>query len=376
MPPNARLAGLIRKETDEDDQPLVPFVFAEVSAAEGARRQDAPAAQQAAAQSLGLLLGRAPPQRLPARHAAAQATRASCASTSTGKPLDGKIASKRQRSDSRSLTSRGGNSWHAPALSRCSPLRMMASDRQKEARFMSRTTLCVVTAAGLALLSLGVMIARYHVLGDEVKVPHGPGTWKVTMVVQRQAARATARLHDRRRRSTSAGSTSCARRATAASCSIKPARRHSTPSAAPGPLDAARRPCRRPVPGPLRVLLHRRRPPADAAHDRLAQAARTRLRSRASISTASRWSDDGRCRDHRAGPPADRRPGAAGVMTRPKSLFRYVDQEIGNEPSLGGPRWQRGRVPEGRQRRLRRPRAGCSSPCAATAASPPGWSPA
>jgi hypothetical protein len=30
MPPNARLAGLVRKAADEDGQPLVPFVFAEV----------------------------------------------------------------------------------------------------------------------------------------------------------------------------------------------------------------------------------------------------------------------------------------------------------------------------------------------------------
>jgi hypothetical protein len=30
MMPNARLAGLLRKEKEEDGQPLVPFVFAEV----------------------------------------------------------------------------------------------------------------------------------------------------------------------------------------------------------------------------------------------------------------------------------------------------------------------------------------------------------
>jgi hypothetical protein len=33
MPPNARLAGLIRKEEDDAERPLVPFVFAEVSLA-------------------------------------------------------------------------------------------------------------------------------------------------------------------------------------------------------------------------------------------------------------------------------------------------------------------------------------------------------
>ena len=31
MPPNARLAGLIRKEGDESEKPLVPFVFVEVA---------------------------------------------------------------------------------------------------------------------------------------------------------------------------------------------------------------------------------------------------------------------------------------------------------------------------------------------------------
>ena len=48
---------------------------------------------------------------------------------------------------------------------------------------MSRTTLCLLTAAGLALLSVGLMVGRYRVLGNEVKLPGGPGTWKVTLVV-------------------------------------------------------------------------------------------------------------------------------------------------------------------------------------------------
>jgi hypothetical protein len=49
---------------------------------------------------------------------------------------------------------------------------------------MSRTTLCTLTAAGLALLSLGIMAVRRQALGDEVNRPVGPGSWKVTMVVQ------------------------------------------------------------------------------------------------------------------------------------------------------------------------------------------------
>lgn len=49
---------------------------------------------------------------------------------------------------------------------------------------MSRTTLTAITAAALGVLSLGVMAFRYQILGNEVKRPGGPGTWKVTMVVQ------------------------------------------------------------------------------------------------------------------------------------------------------------------------------------------------
>src|SRR5262249_4281786 len=49
---------------------------------------------------------------------------------------------------------------------------------------MSRTTLCILTAGALALLSVGLMIGRLYVLGDQIRVPSGPGTWKVTMLVQ------------------------------------------------------------------------------------------------------------------------------------------------------------------------------------------------
>jgi hypothetical protein len=48
---------------------------------------------------------------------------------------------------------------------------------------MSRTTLCALTAVALALLSLGTTAVRYRVLGDEVRRPVGPGSWKVTLEV-------------------------------------------------------------------------------------------------------------------------------------------------------------------------------------------------
>jgi hypothetical protein len=49
---------------------------------------------------------------------------------------------------------------------------------------MSRTTLCVLTAAALIALALGVTLVRCRVLGDEARVPIGANTWKVTLVVQ------------------------------------------------------------------------------------------------------------------------------------------------------------------------------------------------
>ena len=49
---------------------------------------------------------------------------------------------------------------------------------------MSRTTLCVLTAAALAAVTTGFMTLRRVALGDEVGRPFGPGCWKVTLSVQ------------------------------------------------------------------------------------------------------------------------------------------------------------------------------------------------
>jgi hypothetical protein len=59
---------------------------------------------------------------------------------------------------------------------------------------MARTTLCVITAGALATVALGVMIVRYQVLGREVKVPAGPGTWKVTLLVNGKSQGKSAKL--------------------------------------------------------------------------------------------------------------------------------------------------------------------------------------
>ena len=48
---------------------------------------------------------------------------------------------------------------------------------------MSRTTLCVTTAAGLVLLSGTIMFVRSRELGAELRRPRGVGAWKVSLAV-------------------------------------------------------------------------------------------------------------------------------------------------------------------------------------------------
>ena len=53
---------------------------------------------------------------------------------------------------------------------------------------MARTTLSFATAGLLACLVGGVVWLRHHALGDDVRLPAGPGTWKLTLVVQGRIA--------------------------------------------------------------------------------------------------------------------------------------------------------------------------------------------
>ncbi len=59
---------------------------------------------------------------------------------------------------------------------------------------MSRTTLCLATAASLIALSTGLMIARCRILGDELLAPKGPGIWKVTLLVNGTSTCKSAKL--------------------------------------------------------------------------------------------------------------------------------------------------------------------------------------
>jgi hypothetical protein len=49
---------------------------------------------------------------------------------------------------------------------------------------MSRTMLCVLTAAGLALVSVALMTLRCQVMGETLYRPPGAGAWKVTLAVR------------------------------------------------------------------------------------------------------------------------------------------------------------------------------------------------
>src|SRR5438874_972754 len=59
---------------------------------------------------------------------------------------------------------------------------------------MSRTMMSVITAVALTIVSVGLMVGRCQVLGDDVRVPTGPGTWKVTLLVQGQSVGSDAKV--------------------------------------------------------------------------------------------------------------------------------------------------------------------------------------
>src|SRR5262249_30865951 len=119
---------------------------------------------------LGVLLGRAPADGLPAGDAAPQGSGRRTAVSRRVEPRITRIA----RITTSCLDSCDScDSW----------LRFFRN--RIEAREMSRTTLCLLTAGTLAALSLGMMLLRYLALGGAV--PAGPGAWRVTLRVHGQA---------------------------------------------------------------------------------------------------------------------------------------------------------------------------------------------
>src|SRR5262249_12081907 len=100
-----------------------------------------------AGDALGVLLRPALPARLPAGDAAGQ--RPGRAAVSTGLGVIGALSTQ-------GFTEEG----------------------------MSRTTLCALTAAAVAVLSLTLMVVRHQVLGQDIRQPAGPGTFKVTLLLR------------------------------------------------------------------------------------------------------------------------------------------------------------------------------------------------
>src|SRR6476646_4732165 len=52
---------------------------------------------------------------------------------------------------------------------------------------MSRTALCFWTALALAGVSIGFSMLRWQVMGEETRMPPGPGNYRVTLLVRGQA---------------------------------------------------------------------------------------------------------------------------------------------------------------------------------------------
>jgi hypothetical protein len=196
---------------------------------------------------------------------------------------------------------------------------------------MSRTTLCLLTAAALVVGSVSLMIVRYQVMGGDVHAPTGLGTWKVTLVVQGEC-QGDARLQT----------------ATPLDYGRQHVLReicHSAELSDKPP--EARHPERR------QVMWVRRGGVGDVpfrAHYEftctLDLHKQTSAMSRCSRS-AEAPPGSGEHLDVTTRTPAERdalsdqaRRVSAGVENprdQAEALYRYVDQEIANEPSIGGP---------------------------------------
>jgi hypothetical protein len=203
---------------------------------------------------------------------------------------------------------------------------------------MSRTTLCAVTAAGLAALSIGLMVLRHQVLGDEIKVPTGPGSWKVTLVV-RGKSQGNARLitaapldinHQHVVNETFRSSELKAKQQDLHGPDAKhPDRRlvlwSQRPGSGKGPFQVRHDFC-------CSVNVHRPSGPMSRLGKTLYAAPRAGeyIKGEAHLDPNNREINELALR-LTAGKGFDKPADQA------RELFRYVDQEIGNEPSVNGP---------------------------------------
>jgi len=196
---------------------------------------------------------------------------------------------------------------------------------------MSRTTLCLLTAAALAVASVSVMIVRYQALGGEVQAPPGPGTWKVTLVVQGYAE-GDARLQtvmplDFGRQHVLRESCQSAELLAKPPEARHPERRQvlwvKRGGAGDGPFRAHYEfTCTIDMHRPTSPLFHSTNPPdiAPGAGEYLDVTTRTPADFDALSSVARRLT-----------------AGVEQPRDQAEALFHHVDREIANEPSIGGP---------------------------------------
>ncbi len=179
LPHNGRFAGLVRKQKVDERRPLVPLVFAEVHLPHARPGQTPHLSSRVPSKRWvfcwderrrsGYLLVTPRSRdvgelRFHVRWETVEAKKTSAQTPAAKSRLVSDASQKRL------------NLLRFCEASLIGPFR-------KRGKQMSRTTLCAVTAAVLALLSVAVMVMRQQVLGDELRRPRGPGAWKVTLAV-------------------------------------------------------------------------------------------------------------------------------------------------------------------------------------------------
>jgi hypothetical protein len=196
---------------------------------------------------------------------------------------------------------------------------------------MSRTTLCILTAITLAAFSTGLTVVRVKWLGDGARAPRGPNTWKITLAIQGKITGDEARL--------------------ATLVPLDFGRQHISNEVCRSPeflhkLPDARHPERRQVlwsqragvyPGPFRAsyqfycTVNVRRPTSSMARE-------ARAIHAAPGAGACRGSEARVESDAGAITELARRltPGGEDQRDQFEALYRYVDQEITNEPHTRG----------------------------------------
>ena len=363
MLPNARLAGLLRKEKDDDGQPLVPFVFAEVQLPKAQAGCEPMLHSKMASSRWVFVLRRAAQHGLYSGHLAQDRREGDALPrrmAADGVRATARRCRRRREADNRSLVAadsgpqpqpaRASETFRTALASHCG-LRIVEthSGTREAIAHVTDDSLPGLTAAGLAILSLAFMATRYTVMGSEVQLPVGPNNWKVTMKVQGTFDGERRRSRPRRRW-TSAASTSCAKATTAINCSTARSR-HATPNAGKcsGRGAAAKKTANSSLTANITSTIETPHPPAgDGAPG---EQPLRRAKPGAHLDPEKGTSAENERISSLAAQLSEGRENKADIA---QVLYRYVAFQIKNEPTHRRPSGARRRLPQGRARRLRR----------------------